>query len=116
MVQFTKQKNAQDGQKLHTIIMRNPRLNLLPARHSSRLRVRNHIHQRNTIQPNHLLKVDKPALVPVHVVERYAKVGAVAVGFHDHAPERLWELGGGEVHEDGVCARFEDGVGLVELC
>ena len=49
--------------------MSNARLQLLGARDGRSLGVGNHIDNRYTIESDHLLEIDKPALIAVHVLD-----------------------------------------------
>ena len=79
-----------------SIIMRDPRLNLLFPRDLRFARVRNDVDQSDTVQPNHFFKIDVSRRVSVDVLDREAVVCAVRVGLEDAAPF-LVRLG---VHRD----------------
>ena len=94
------------------VVMCDTRLQLLGARDGGSLEVGNHIDNRDTIESDHLLEIDKPAFIAVHVLDRRTEVRAIPVRLENVAPVRSWRLGGGHVEEKGISARFEDGVCL----
>lgn len=66
--------------------MRNPGLKLLMTRKRSLVRVRDDVDECDTIQPDHLLKVDVTIIVSVDKVARDAEVRSIRIGFQDIAP------------------------------
>jgi len=88
------------------------RLQILGACDSRCLGIGYHINDRDTIESNHLLEIDKPALIAVHVPDRGAKVCPIPIRLEDVAPVWSWRLGRRHVQEDGIGARLEDGVRL----
>jgi hypothetical protein len=97
---------------LPTIIVSNARLKFLGACDGRHLGIEYHIDDRDTIESNHLLKIDVSALIAIHVLDRQAKVCPVPVRLEDVAPEWSWRFGRRQVQENGISARFEDGVCL----
>ena len=87
-------------------------LNTLSTRHGGFVGVRDDVDERDAVQADHLLKIDVPVLVPVHVVGRHAKVGSVRVRLEDVAPRGRGRLGDRDVQEHRPRARLEDGVRL----
>ena len=92
--------------------MRDQRLQIRLFRNRRLMRVRHDIDERDPIEPDHLLEVDVPVLVAVHVVGRHAEVRPVRVRLEDVAPRGARRLLDRDVQEDGVGAGFEDRVCL----
>jgi len=92
------------GLPLPAVVMSDARLQLLGARDGRSLRVGNHIDNRDTIQSDHLLEIDKPALIAVHVLDGRAEVRAIPVRLEEVAPVRSWRLGRRDVQENGISA------------
>ena len=70
-----------------TIVVSDARLKLLGACDGRRVGIGYNIDNRDTVKPNHLLKIDKPAVIAVHILDRRAKVRPVPVRLEDVAPE-----------------------------
>ena len=81
-----------------TIVMTDTRLQfLLPAQVAW---IGHDINNRNSVQPNHLLKVDVSTIISVDIVHGQAKVGSIGVGFEDIPPVGIGGLKKGDVQED----------------
>ena len=89
---------------LQTVVVTDTRLQFLLPGQRGIARVRHNIDDRNSIQPNHLLKVDVPTIISVDIVHRQAEIGSVRVGFEDISPVGIWRFGEGDVQEDGAGA------------
>jgi hypothetical protein len=66
----------------------------------------------NSVQPNHLLKVDVSSIISVDVVHGQTEVGSVGIRFEDVPPVGIGGFGEGDVQEDRAGARFQDRVSL----
>jgi hypothetical protein len=97
---------------LPTIVVCDARLEFLSACYGCRLGVGHDIDDRNTIESDHLLEIDIPAMIAVHVRYRRPKVRPVPVRLEEVAPVRSRWLGRRHMQEDRIGARLEDGVRL----
>jgi len=88
---------------LPTIVVTNTRLQFLLPGQRGIARVGHNIDDRNSIQPDHLLKVDVPAIISVDVVHRQTEIGSIRVGFEDISPVGIWRFGESDVQEYGAC-------------
>lgn len=95
-----------------TIIVRDASLQLFVVAESGFVRVADDVHHSDTVQPNHLLKVDKATRIAVCVFERRRVIRPVRVGFEQSAPFAALIRVCRYVQEDGISGRLEDCVGL----
>ena len=75
-------------------------------------RIRYNINDRNSVQPNHLLKIDESPFIPINIIHGKTEVRSVRVGFEDISPVGIGRLGDGDMQEDRVGARLQDRVSL----
>ena len=92
--------------------MGDARLEFLGACYGCRLGIGHNIDDRNTIESNHLLEINIPAVIAVHVRYRRSKVRPIPVRFEKVTPVRSRWLGRCHMQEDRIGARLEDGVRL----
>jgi hypothetical protein len=95
-----------------TIIVCDARLEFLGTCYGCRLGIGHDIDDRNTIESDHLLEIDIPAGIAVHVRYRRTKVRPVPVRLEEITPVRSRRLGRRHMQEDRIGARLEDGVRL----
>ena len=77
---------------MQTIVVTDTRLQLLLPDQRGIARVGHNIDNRNSIQSDHLLKVDVPAIISVDIVHRQAEIGSIRVGFEDISPVGIWRF------------------------
>ena len=70
------------------------------------------VDNRNSVQPNHLLKIDVPTIISVDIVHGQTEVGSIGIRFEDIPPVGIGGFGKGDVQEDGAGARVQDCVSL----
>jgi len=97
---------------LPTIVVCDARLEFLGACDSCRLGIGHDIDDCNTIKTDHLLEIDKPTAIAIHVRYRRPKVRPIPVRLEEVAPVRSRRLGRRYMQEDRISARLEDGVRL----
>ena len=97
-----------------TVVVTDTCLQLLLLAQSRVAWVRHNVDDHNSVQPNHLLKVDVSTVIPVDVVHRQTEVGSVGIRFEDIPPVGIGGLGKRDVQEDRVGARFQDRVSLYQ--
>jgi hypothetical protein len=97
---------------LPTIVVCDARLEFLGACNGCHIGIGHDIDDRNTIESDHLLEIDIPAVIAVHVRYRRSKVRPVPVRLEEVAPVRSRRLGRRHMQEDRIGARLEDGVRL----
>ena len=100
---------------LPTIVVTDTRLQLLLLAQSGVAWVRHNVDDHNSVQPNHLLKINVSAVIPINVVHRQTEVGSVGIGFEYIPPVGIRGLGKRDVQEDRVSTRFQDRVSLYEV-
>lgn len=83
-----------------TIVVADKCPQFLPPCQSSVSRVGHDIDNHDSIQPNHLLKVDVSSFITVNVVHGKTEIGSVRVGFEDISPVGIGSLGNCDVQED----------------
>lgn len=98
-----------------TVVVTDARLQLLLLAQSGVAWVRHNVDNHDSVQPNHLLKVNVSTVIPVDVVHGQTEVGSVGIGFEYIPPVGIGGLGKGDVQEDRVGARFQDRVSLYEM-
>ena len=97
-----------------TVVVRDPGLQKLAFCQWSLRWVRHNVDECNAVEADHLLEIDISRVITVYVVNRKAVICSVRVRFEDIAPVRRRRLGGRDVQEDRLGARFEDRVRLDE--
>ena len=97
---------------LPTVVVCDARLKFLGACYGCPLGIGHDIDDRNTIESDHLLKIDIPTVIAVHIRYRRSKVRSVPVRLEEVAPVRSRWLGRRHMQEDRIGARLEDGIRL----
>jgi hypothetical protein len=103
---------AEDIIAPRTIVVADECLQLFLPCQTGVARVGHNVDDRDSIQSNHLFKVDVSTFISVDVVHGKSEVGPVRIGFEDVSPVRIRSLGNGDVQEDSVGARLQDRVSL----
>ncbi len=80
--------------------MCDPGLQQLTTSQGSLVRVRHDVNERDTVKPDHLLKVDESRFIAVDVIDRKTEVGAIRVRLEDVAPEWRGRLGSRDMQKD----------------
>lgn len=62
------------------------------------------VNDHNSVQSNHLLKVDVSAIISVDVVHGQTEVSSIGIRFEDVPPVGIGGLGKGDVQENGTGA------------
>lgn len=96
-----------------TIVVCDARLEFLVACNGCRVGIGHDIDDRNAIESDHLLEIDIPTVIAVHVRYRRPKVRPIPVRLEEVAPVWSRWLGRCHMQENRVCARLKDGVRLL---
>jgi len=83
-----------------TIVVTDTRLQFLLTAQGGIARVGHNVNDHNSVQSNHLLKVDVSAIITIDIVHGQTEIGSVGVGLENVSPVRIWRLGEGDVKEN----------------